>query len=832
MNLRLWFLCFVPALAVTWAAVAESAEPPDDPYPPRGGPRRFSKWDEGRKRAIATAIAESSTNSILMAIQPNFEDLHRRRNSLFPDDDMHWFLNLVPVRKVGFFRPCPSGPDREMALFYRPGMYDGRIFDSRSGELVRADIPWFDNLLPDNQFRLVFAKHRTLPRPDRFGRNMATNLWLDYYSGTPEDFLKRHGLEDLFSDNVFDVDRKLSFYIEDMFYDAPKEDFIDDVISRDRNVANMDPVEKQYADAEERYFMEDRKRVLEGYRQNSSRELQLTRREVSEVVYLAYAYGGEADGPAAYRAALRANPDILVPIPDGRMETELGRRVEAELKAPPKAAAPPPEAAEPPEPPAPEPLSKEEFVRLWVGRKLTPLQIGTEMQRYSMQEQEELEEAWRQGVRKRDAAKPKPWDLPESYPAKILPGDGYPGRLEPWPETAELKARLAKYGFRAGAFQRDAFPDRFRPTDRFFPTNRLPYLLLAPDRRPPKPLPMVVYFGGWGEQGSDLLLPFRQTAVFDKVCDPAFRKRHPCVLFAPMIERTAVGVSTDGGPSPTQELICDAMYAVIRDLGPGVVDTNRLYLTGLSYGGRIAYDLVCVFPDRFAATVPVAADEPPGMIPEEWPENVWTLRNEGERTTPEDRERRAKAKARVRAAGGDFRESEFPAEGHDAWHAAWREDRVWDWMFSKTRDGRPAEGAAVAASAPVPEPLAARCTASAPERDARHRPEHAVDGLDGTAFVSGRPMGKGDWLQVEFESPVSGRIVVRTGDGSGRGTLSGGRVETSVDGRLWTRRASVSSRTGEARFSEPGRIRFLRLLPEPKAPEVLVVREIEAGAVR
>ena len=59
---------------------------------------------------------------------------------------------------------------------------------------------------------------------------------------------------------------------------------------------------------------------------------ELARRHYSE--YLAYAYGGEADGPAAYRTALRANPDILVPIPDGRMETELGRRVEAELKAP------------------------------------------------------------------------------------------------------------------------------------------------------------------------------------------------------------------------------------------------------------------------------------------------------------------------------------------------------------------------------------------------------------------------------------------------------------------------------------------------------------------
>ena len=772
----------------------------------------FSQRSAGLKTSIVSNIVSHLSDSLLVMVRGFEEDgwrfsKHPNRTGPFP----FGFSLRAETHRVDAwlfpFRPADGNPFR---CFVRCIVDGPRALDPSSSPQYRPfyfiedGLPKFAFVEPfdfDN-YRRLFADYS---REGKLGRDLATL--------TKEAFFEKYDMDSLSKDVFFVYREGLQFLVEDVI--LPDPPFEDD----DTRSAHLD----------KETVIENRRNLRETFRNCF---VSLSRREVSEVVYLAYAYGGEADGPAAYRTALRANPDILVPIPDGRMETELGRRVEAELMAPPEAAAPPPEAAEPPEPPAPEPLSKEEFVRLWVGRKLTPLQIGTEMQRYSMQEQEELEEAWRQGVRKRDAAKPKPWDLPESYPAKILPGDGYPGRLEPWPETAELKARLAKYGFRAGAFQRDAFPDRFRPTDRFFPTNRLPYLLLAPDRRPPKPLPMVVYFGGWGEQGSDLLLPFRQTAVFDKVCDPAFRKRHPCVLFAPMIERTAVGVSTDGGPSPTQELICDAMYAVIRDLGPGVVDTNRLYLTGLSYGGRIAYDLVCVFPDRFAATVPVAADEPPGMIPEEWPENVWTLRNEGERTTPEDRERRAKAKARVRAAGGDFRESEFPAEGHDAWHAAWREDRVWDWMFSKTRDGRPAEGAAVAASAPVPEPLAARCTASAPERDARHRPEHAVDGLDGTAFVSGRPMGKGDWLQVEFESPVSGRIVVRTGDGSGRGTLSGGRVETSVDGRLWTRRASVSSRTGEARFSEPGRIRFLRLLPEPKAPEVLVVREIEAGAVR
>ena len=41
-------------------------------------------------------------------------------------------------------------------------------------------------------------------------------------------------------------------------------------------------------------------------------------------------------------------------------------------------------------------------------------------------------------------------------------------------------------------------------------------------------------------------------------------------------------------------------------------------------------------------------------------------------------------KDRVNALGGDFRMGTYPKAGHDAWTAAWREDELWDWMFSKS----------------------------------------------------------------------------------------------------------------------------------------------------
>ena len=117
-------------------------------------------------------------------------------------------------------------------------------------------------------------------------------------------------------------------------------------------------------------------------------------------------------------------------------------------------------------------------------------------------------------------------------------------------------------------------------------------------------------------------------------------------------------------------------------------------------------------------------------------------------------------------------------------------------------------------------------TASKPGRDARTGPERAADGLDGTAYVSASPVSAGDWLQVEWSAPVQGRVEVRTGLSDGTLRLSKGRVEVSVDGRMWSRVGTVSGKTGVCAFQQRTGIRFLRLLPEPRLPEPLAVREI------
>ena len=416
-------------------------------------------------------------------------------------------------------------------------------------------------------------------------------------------------------------------------------------------------------------------------------------------------------------------------------------------------------------------------------------------------------------------------------------GDGWPGRIEPYQATPELQRSLAAFSMKAGWFRRSDKKSTDESVNRRqCPTDDLPFLLFSPSKG--RRLPLLMYFGGSGEMGTDLSLHFRQPGLFRKVCSVDFQKKHPCVVFSPMLPQGIRARSAQSGwPSDGEKLICDAMYAVIRSLGPDVVDTNRLYLAGLSLGGGIAFDMPCVYPGRFAGSIPVSTAQSSRMIPERQSGNYWLLHNRDSNLRPSAQNNLEEIERRVSAGGGEFRHSVFMSDGHNAWDAAWSEDAVWDWLFSKPADGRlvghPALGRMEArpAAKPGQQPamdLSRRtiCSASIRGRDDRHAPERGADGLDSTCYISAEPMKTGDWWQIEFAEPISGKVVLQTGTAGGEGRLSKGRVETSIDGKSWSRRSSVSGKDGSCKFVERDRIRFLRLLPEPRNPEILIVRNL------
>jgi len=431
------------------------------------------------------------------------------------------------------------------------------------------------------------------------------------------------------------------------------------------------------------------------------------------------------------------------------------------------------------------------------------------------------------------ASLPQPPPPPPWRPEGAAPGFGFPGTLAPYESSEKLQASLDKFKMTAGWFVRDPIPPEVIPPKKC--PARLPWLLHSPAKSQ-KPVPMVIYFGGTGEAGTNLSAHFRQTAAIAKVTDPAFQERHPCYLFAPMLpsgHHYDILPYGPGRPPHLLALVSDAMYALIRTLDDPPVDTNRLYVTGLSHGGLVTHGMLAGYPGRFAAAVPTATYFSSYLIPEDGPpSNYWLFINEGDYKRKGIKEMLEKTAETVRSRGGDFRLSAYPGGGHDAWSKAWREAAAWEWLFSKTMDGTPVRDAdgvrvspAIGTVSTAPRPT---CTASVPGKDGGSGPERAVDGLTPTAYVSARGLKAGDYWQAEFPEPVKGRFCLTLGRPDGSGAPTKARVNVSEDGEAWMTILALDRGKDFVVFTRSRPMRFVRILSTApdNAREVLVVRNL------
>lgn len=330
------------------------------------------------------------------------------------------------------------------------------------------------------------------------------------------------------------------------------------------------------------------------------------------------------------------------------------------------------------------------------------------------------------------------------------PGFGYPGNIEVGKSGSGFQNQLNRFSLVSLSFTYGPMDvDKYEFNSSESPKT-LPFLLYRPKEiRQGQAVPMLVYFSAGSHETTEKLLA-ANTLFFSIVTDPAFQSRYPCYVLAPAItDEHAIFPLANQFPLSITAMVCDAMYAVIRDATPPV-DTARLYTTGFSAGASGSYALMSAYPGRFAACLPVSGFQGKAFIPEETPGRYWAFNNEEELRRGSSDKQLRELKALVESRGGEFRIGTYPDKGHNAWSKAWREDAVWRWMFSQTT-GAPVKTAVAntpAEAAAVLMPDARRCTASQPGRDAGSGPERGGDGLDGTAYVSVKPVQKGDWFSL------------------------------------------------------------------------------------
>jgi predicted peptidase len=127
-------------------------------------------------------------------------------------------------------------------------------------------------------------------------------------------------------------------------------------------------------------------------------------------------------------------------------------------------------------------------------------------------------------------------------------------------------------------------------------------------------------------------------------------------------------------------------------------DTSRVYLTGVSYGSIIGWELVHDAPERFAAFVPIASKNmccivggsadaleavDTALVARVRHVPIWQFR--GAADTIGSAQGTRNFAAAMRAAGAPYRLTEVPGHAHVAWDVVYADSATYAWLFAQRR---------------------------------------------------------------------------------------------------------------------------------------------------
>jgi predicted peptidase len=126
------------------------------------------------------------------------------------------------------------------------------------------------------------------------------------------------------------------------------------------------------------------------------------------------------------------------------------------------------------------------------------------------------------------------------------------------------------------------------------------------------------------------------------------------------------------------------------------VDTERVYLTGLSMGGYATWTLGLAYPERFAAIAPMCGGGnmiDPIVTRNDKPEAflslpVWAFHNDGDPTVPLTESTRM-VDALRKLGCAEVKLTVYPSNKHDCWTQSYENQELYDWFLQHKRPQSP-----------------------------------------------------------------------------------------------------------------------------------------------
>ena len=114
------------------------------------------------------------------------------------------------------------------------------------------------------------------------------------------------------------------------------------------------------------------------------------------------------------------------------------------------------------------------------------------------------------------------------------------------------------------------------------------------------------------------------------------------------------------------------------------VDTNRVYVSGLSMGGMGTFVILNLRPDMFAAATPICGDGNPDLV-NNYAKKIPMWIFHGSDDTVVSPKKSLKMANAIIDAGGSPKITFYENVGHDSWNNAFAEKNFLKWIHSKTK---------------------------------------------------------------------------------------------------------------------------------------------------
>ncbi|WP_062110058.1 carboxylesterase family protein [Bacillus niameyensis] len=240
---------------------------------------------------------------------------------------------------------------------------------------------------------------------------------------------------------------------------------------------------------------------------------------------------------------------------------------------------------------------------------------------------------------------------------------------------------------------REAIIEKFLP----FTYKSMPYRLYVPENYDPNfSYPLIMFLHGGGERGDDNLkhLTTNNGAIIWAIREN--QAKHPTFVLAPQARD-----DVNGGFGLTRDVKNGKMINLSRvfDVSDDLllaheiletvienytIDRKRLYITGLSQGGFGTYNLNILYPDLFAAMIPIAGGGDPEKAVLLKDKPIWNFHAEDDGIIPVEYSRRIIKS--IENAGGKPIYTEYSAIerfDHGSWVPAYENQEMIDWLFQQ-----------------------------------------------------------------------------------------------------------------------------------------------------